>query len=349
MGQSRKKRRASVGVLFWVAVILLVAVIFLANRTNIQNVLESTGLVTVIQDEFGIGEEGAPTVEQRNSEGGGDPEDDDADNDGDGSGSSSEGAAGGNGSGNGSGDGRADESDGGNNGGGVRGGESGGSEVGSQDATDSVLEEDGSDEGETIVVTPDDTGTEAQGSGANGGSAESAANSSSGSASGGETGSGSSSSESVASVPADQRGGPVRERDAEIYFIRVTDDGAIHPERVTRTIEYVNAPMTATLETLLSGPTAQELSLGLLNLIPDSTELLSARVEDGVAYLNFNEAFRFNSMGAEGLIAQLQQIVFSCTEFSTVDKVQILIEGQRIEYLGEGIYTGGPIGRDQFS
>ena len=107
--------------------------------------------------------------------------------------------------------------------------------------------------------------------------------------------------------------------------------------------------MTETLNTLLEGPTSEELNLGLLNLIPDGTRLLSAAVRDRVAYLNFSEEFRFNPMGFEGLMAQLQQIVYSTTEFSTVERVQILIEGQLVEYLGvEGIFIGKPLGRDSF-
>jgi spore germination protein GerM len=54
-------------------------------------------------------------------------------------------------------------------------------------------------------------------------------------------------------------------------------------------------------------------------------------------------------MGVEGFVAQLQQIIYSTTEFPTVDRVQILIEGKRVEYLGgEGIYIGEPISRNTF-
>jgi spore germination protein GerM len=49
-------------------------------------------------------------------------------------------------------------------------------------------------------------------------------------------------------------------------------------------------------------------------------------------------------MGLEGLLAQLQQVVRTATQFSTVDAVQILIEGQNEEYLGgDGVYIGEPL------
>jgi spore germination protein GerM len=197
-----------------------------------------------------------------------------------------------------------------------------------------------------VVVTPEEQQEDQesdQGEAADGSEATDAQD-------GGETsGSASESSDGEESGSAVVGGRPERERDASIYYIRVTDDGTIHPERVRRTVEYVDSPMTQTLKSLLRGPTPEELSLGLLNLIPDGTELISARVENGVAYLNFSEEFRFNSMGVEGFIAQLQQIVFSSTEFSTVRRVQILIEGETVEYLGEGVYIGDPLGRDSFS
>lgn len=141
----------------------------------------------------------------------------------------------------------------------------------------------------------------------------------------------------------------LRRRNSNIYFIRVTDQGTIYPEGVIREVTYTNNPMTETLNTLLEGPTIDELNLGLLNLIPDGTRLLSAAVRDRVAYLNFSEEFRFNPMGFEGLMAQLQQIVYSTTEFSTVERVQILIEGELVEYLGvEGLFIGKPLTRDSF-
>lgn len=140
-----------------------------------------------------------------------------------------------------------------------------------------------------------------------------------------------------------------RVRDSDLYFIRVTDDGKIHPHRVERQISYTDSPMTRTIETLISGPSIEELNMGLLNLIPKGTELLSARIQNGTAYLNFNEAFRFNPMGVEGFLAQLQQIVFSSTEFDTVERVQILIDGSQREYLGgEGVYIGEPLSRESF-
>lgn len=137
--------------------------------------------------------------------------------------------------------------------------------------------------------------------------------------------------------------------DLNMYYVRVTDDGAF-PEPVERTIEYTDSPLTQTIRTLLDGPTSAEVGEGILNLIPDGTQLQRASVRNGVAYLDFNDAFRFNPMGVEGYRLQLQQIIYVTTQFSTVDRVQFLIEGERHEWLGgEGVYIGSPLGRNSFS
>ena len=129
-----------------------------------------------------------------------------------------------------------------------------------------------------------------------------------------------------------------------MYLIRVTDDGRIVAEAVPRTIRFTQSPLTQTVQTLLAGPDAEDLNRGLLTLVPAGSQLLAARVDDGVAYLSFNEAFRFNDLGLEGHLAQLQQVVLTATTFGSVDAVQILIEGRRIDYLGgDGVFIGRPL------
>ena len=42
------------------------------------------------------------------------------------------------------------------------------------------------------------------------------------------------------------------------------------------------------------------------------------------------------------------QIVYTATEYSTVNSVQILIDGQKKEYLSEGVWIGSPLSRSSF-
>jgi hypothetical protein len=131
---------------------------------------------------------------------------------------------------------------------------------------------------------------------------------------------------------------------ATIYLIRVTDDGRIVAEPVQRTMTFTTSPLTRSIETLINGPDTDDHNRGLLSLVPKDARLLSARVEGGIAYLNFSEDFRFNAMGLEGYLAQLQQVVLTATAFASVDSVQILVEGNVVEYLGgDGVYIGRPL------
>ncbi len=138
-------------------------------------------------------------------------------------------------------------------------------------------------------------------------------------------------------------------RVAVLYFVRVDDDGSITRHEVKRTVSASDSPMTDALEALMAGPTASELGKGLMSLIPLEARLVSAQVRGSTAYLNFNEAFMYNRYGIEGYAGQLKQIVYTATGFSTVKDVQVLIEGQKRDYLGgDGVYIGKPLSRASF-
>ena len=104
--------------------------------------------------------------------------------------------------------------------------------------------------------------------------------------------------------------------------------------------------MTDVIQALIGGPSPEEKSRGLISLIPPNTKILSATVRDDTAYISFSEDFQYNTYGVEGYAGQLRQIVYTATEFPNVKNVQILIEGRRIDFLGEGVWIGSPLNRD---
>lgn len=112
-----------------------------------------------------------------------------------------------------------------------------------------------------------------------------------------------------------------------------------------RSLRVSDAPLLDCLNALLAGPTAEERERGLQNFIPPDTQIISAIIRGNTAYLNFNEEFQYNTFGREGSAAQIQQIVWTATEFPSVKDVQFLIEGNRVDFLTEGIMIGSPIGR----
>lgn len=131
-----------------------------------------------------------------------------------------------------------------------------------------------------------------------------------------------------------------------IYLIKFDEEnGVILRTRVSRTLPVTDSPLLDALNALLRGPTAAEENQKLRSLIPPGTRVLSATVRGSTAYISFSEDFQFNTDGIEGYIAQLQQLVWTATEFPNVGDVQFLIEGRRVDYLGEGIRIGSPLGR----
>jgi spore germination protein GerM len=135
-------------------------------------------------------------------------------------------------------------------------------------------------------------------------------------------------------------------QDRPMYFMQVDKDGTVMRMRVSRALAVSDTPMTDVLQALLAGPSPEEQRRGMISFIPPGTKLLSVMVRGTTAYINFNQEFQFSTFGVEGYAAQLRQIVWTATEFSTVTDVQILIEGKRVDYLGESILIGGPISRD---
>jgi hypothetical protein len=149
----------------------------------------------------------------------------------------------------------------------------------------------------------------------------------------------------VAETPPPAKPEPVRDR--ALYYIQIDrGDGTILSIKVPRKLPASDSPMLDALEALLSGPTREERDRGLISLIPGNVKILDARVLGTTAYISFNEDFQYNQYGAEGYIAQLRQIVWTATEFSTVEDVQFLIEGRRMDYLGESIWIGSPLSRE---
>ncbi|MDR2362957.1 MAG: GerMN domain-containing protein [Spirochaetaceae bacterium] len=138
----------------------------------------------------------------------------------------------------------------------------------------------------------------------------------------------------------------VERRDRPVYFMQVDKDGTVMRMRVSRSLAVSDTPMTDAIRVLFEGPSPEEQRRGMVSFIPPGTKLLSVMVRGTTAYINVNQEFQFGTFGVEGYAAQLRQIVWTATEFSSIKDVQILIEGKRVDYLGESILIGSPISRD---
>ena len=138
--------------------------------------------------------------------------------------------------------------------------------------------------------------------------------------------------------------------DLMLCFIEIDGDGSINRKLIKRSVPKTDSPLTAAIKAVLAGPdTTKAEERNCISLVPAGTKLLGARVSGGVAYLDFNDTFEFNTNGVEGYNSQLMQLVYTATSFSTVNSVQFLIEGQKKDYLGsEGQWIGSPLSRTSF-
>lgn len=104
----------------------------------------------------------------------------------------------------------------------------------------------------------------------------------------------------------------------------------------------------AVMDSLVEGPTADDEALGLSSAIPEGTEVRSIDVAGGTATVDLSEEFTSGG-GSLSMQARLAQVVYTLTQFPTVDQVEILVEGSLLEVLGgEGVLIDGPLTRADF-
>ena len=136
----------------------------------------------------------------------------------------------------------------------------------------------------------------------------------------------------------------------QLCFVEIDSEGSVVRKLVKRSIPKDDSPLSTALKLLLKGPDSSiAAEKNCQSLIPAGTKLLGIKIQNGIAYLDFSEDFEINTFGVEGYNAQLMQIVYTATSFSTVKSVQFLIEGEKKEYLGsEGQWIGSPLSRNAF-
>jgi Sporulation and spore germination/L,D-transpeptidase catalytic domain/Putative peptidoglycan binding domain len=107
----------------------------------------------------------------------------------------------------------------------------------------------------------------------------------------------------------------------------------------------VQRPGTTALDAmrqLAAGPTAAEKREGYRTYLPRSTRVLSVRVAQGVATVDFNEQFA-GGRDADSLLARLSEVVRTLTGPEGATRVQLLMNGSVIAARFPGISMSRPI------
>ena len=116
---------------------------------------------------------------------------------------------------------------------------------------------------------------------------------------------------------------------------------------VLRTVPKSKATAKAAMTMLLAGPSAKERAANprIRTMIPSDTELLGINISDGLATVDLSADFASGG-GTFSLRGRLAQVVYTLTQFSTVDRVSFKLDGKPVTvFSSEGILLPKPVTR----
>jgi hypothetical protein len=123
----------------------------------------------------------------------------------------------------------------------------------------------------------------------------------------------------------------------KVYFSR--NEKVCAATRVVPRTQQVGA---AAMRALLEGPTTDEKQAGMVSSVPEGTTFLGLNVENGVATVDLSKEYESGG-GSMSMFMRLAEVVFTLTQFPTVEGVNFKLDGQPIEVLGgEGILLESP-------
>lgn len=125
-----------------------------------------------------------------------------------------------------------------------------------------------------------------------------------------------------------------------VYFVLNEKMQAIH-----RTIPYTKQTAAAAVQALVAGPTPEETQLGIFTAIPDGTLLLGVNIEGPTATVDLSREYESGG-GSLSMGLRLAQVVYTLTQFPSVETVQFKLDGKPITVFGgEGFLLEHPVGR----
>jgi germination protein M len=118
--------------------------------------------------------------------------------------------------------------------------------------------------------------------------------------------------------------------------------------RVQRSAEATPRVAATAIASLLEGPTAGEAEAGITTAIPAGTQLLGVSVQDRIATADLSGEYQSGG-GSLSIMMRLAQLVYTLTQFPTVDAVRLELDGEPVEvFSGEGLVLENPVGRNDF-
>jgi len=126
-----------------------------------------------------------------------------------------------------------------------------------------------------------------------------------------------------------------------VYYA-TADAMYLSPE--VKVVPKTDHPAQNAMELLLQDPKSHE----LVKVMPDGTKIRGLTIKDHVAFVDFNDKLAKNNGGGsttEMLI--VGAIVNTLTEFPDIHKVQILVEGKKVDTLSGHMDLSEPLSRSE--
>ena len=134
------------------------------------------------------------------------------------------------------------------------------------------------------------------------------------------------------------------------YFVLGSFTGNEGLVPVLREVPETKAVATAAMTALLAGPKGAELESrpAMVTAIPDGTRLLGVTIANGIATADLSKEFESGG-GSYSVLARLAQVVYTLTQFPTVDGVLFRINGMPVTtFSSEGVVLDGPVDRADY-
>ncbi len=115
-----------------------------------------------------------------------------------------------------------------------------------------------------------------------------------------------------------------------------------------RVLPKTDAVGAAAMKALLEGPTAAEQDAGVVSTIPEGTTFLGLTIDKGIATVDLSKEYASGG-GSLSMALRLAQVVFTLTQFPTVEGVNFMLDGEPVEVFGgEGIILDHPVDRSDY-
>ncbi len=136
---------------------------------------------------------------------------------------------------------------------------------------------------------------------------------------------------------------------AYFFLGSFVDNAGLVP--VLREVPKTQAVGAAAMRALLEGPNDAELGArpAMYTVVPEGTRFLGLRIEDGIATVNLSREFEEGG-GSAAVLGRLAQVVYTLTQFPTVDGVKFELDGEPVTvFSGEGVVLDAPVDREDYT